>query len=195
MDFNIEALLKRTSEQVAVGDKTLNLRPLSSGHHQEFGEALKKLDFQAFMTSLRPVMEAFGSTTTGKLWDGITLAGPELLRSVLDLLGTGGGAALTLAVQCALDIEQNHNLLKSERCFEAEPEREHGVYITSPALRTGVRMNVTVPQAVNVLMKASDLTGYGEMGKALLGMLKDALERQQEPAVARTNAKAKPKAA
>src|SRR3990167_8268945 len=101
MDFNIESLLKRTSEQVAVGDKTLNLRPLSSGHHQEFGEALKKLDFQAFMTSL---------------------------RSVLDLLGPGGGAPPTRAVQCPLDMEQNHTLLKGERCFGAEPEREHGVY-------------------------------------------------------------------
>ena len=199
MEFNVDMILTRTTGQVPVGDKTLAILPFSVAQHTELGEVMKTLDLQNLLTQISeaasPIVDAVKSADPGAWGEAFLVHGPKLIGMAINIVGADGGEAITRVAQIALDNEDNHNVLRKLFSEGTEVTEEFGIFITSPAVRAWVKRNATVAQALNILQKATALTGYDELGKALGGRLMSLVASPAEATTPKPNAKKHPQAA
>ena len=152
-----------------VGDFLVHLRTPTMAMQEAIVDVISKLDPRALFVAAQPIIEAWGTPGFG---EKVVQGGGDVYTALVDLVLRGGTQTLRQAAAILCDNVETFNAIRESQKFEdADVTREGARYLSSDKLRTVIAGEVTAEQAVDIFITCVKLGSYGNLGKAVMGLL------------------------
>ena len=175
-------------EDVPVGNSVFSLQTATLDQESRFLAVLERLDLDKLFGPLGQLMSGMfddeDSKLTGtlKAIPKIAEVGPQIWQAAQTVLGRQLAPAVRDASVALLDTRANREMLIGLEVIGdegASPDLgTSGEYLGCPGVRAFVSENLTLLQAVNIVKKAWDINGYGEIVGNLMPLMLTEAEAQ-----------------